>query len=177
MKPADRRVTRTRKAIYQAFLDLLNSQGYEALTVLAIIEKADVGRSTFYAHYESKESLLEQLCQELFHHLFKRQSSWTTNAYLGHIFKHFYHNQDHITSLLLSKNDYFLRQLQIEVEKHLYPMIATEYLNKQTNVPASYRKYYVSSLFIASITWWMSQRKKVQPEELVEYFLTMLNPL
>ena len=50
MTAQDRRITKTRKAIYQAFLQLLNQKDYEAITVQEIIDLADVGRSTFYSH-------------------------------------------------------------------------------------------------------------------------------
>lgn len=69
MTAQDRRITKTRKAIYNAFLQLLNLKDYETITVQEIIDLADVGRSTFYSHYESKELLLDELCQKLFHHL------------------------------------------------------------------------------------------------------------
>ena len=72
MPKRDRRVSKTKKAIYQAFLQLLNDKGYDATTVQDIIDLADVGRSTFYCHYESKELLLDELCRYLFHHLFER---------------------------------------------------------------------------------------------------------
>ena len=62
MPAQDRRITKTRKAIYSAFLQLLNQKDYETITVQEIIDLADVGRSTFYSHYESKELLLDELC-------------------------------------------------------------------------------------------------------------------
>ncbi|WP_369123184.1 TetR/AcrR family transcriptional regulator, partial [Staphylococcus haemolyticus] len=48
MQKRDRRVSKTKKAIYQAFLQVLNDKGYDATTVQDIIDLADVGRSTFY---------------------------------------------------------------------------------------------------------------------------------
>ena len=89
MTAQDRRITKTRKAIYQAFLYLLNQKDYEAITVQEIIDLADVGRSTFYSHYESKELLLDELCQKLFHHLFERTQYLSPQDYLAHIFQHF----------------------------------------------------------------------------------------
>ena len=126
MTAQDRRITKTRKAIYNAFLQLLNQKDYEAITVQEIIDLADVGRSTFYSHYESKELLLDELCQKLFHHLFERAEHLSPQDYLAHIFQHFKKNQDHVTSLLLSKNDYFIRQLRKELEHDVYPMVADE---------------------------------------------------
>lgn len=174
MTKPDRRVLKTRKAIYQAFLDLLNDKGYEAITVQDIIDLADVGRSTFYAHYESKESLLNQLCQELFHHFFEAHPTIDTRSYLAHLLSHFRKNQDRIASLLLSNNPYFIRMLRAELEHDVYPMIARSYLPKAEQVPESYRKHFVTSHFIASVSWWLSQRDPISETELVDYFLVML---
>ncbi len=60
---------------------------------------ADVGRSTFYAHYASKEALLEELCHDLFHHLFTGREDADVKTLLVHIFKHFRTNQDRVASL------------------------------------------------------------------------------
>jgi AcrR family transcriptional regulator len=59
MKPEeDRRVARTRDALKKAFVDLLLSKGYAAISVHDIAERANVGRSTFYMHFRSREDLL-----------------------------------------------------------------------------------------------------------------------
>ncbi len=57
-KPADRRVSRTRRSIDVAFLTLLQRRGYEAVAVSDIVREADIGRATFYEHYTSKDDLL-----------------------------------------------------------------------------------------------------------------------
>jgi AcrR family transcriptional regulator len=54
----DRRVRRTRRALIDAFLCLVEEKGYEKTTVQDILDRADVGRSTFYAHYRDKEAVL-----------------------------------------------------------------------------------------------------------------------
>jgi AcrR family transcriptional regulator len=54
----DRRVRRTESAIRAAFESLIAEKGYSAVTIQDILERADVGRSTFYAHYRDKEDLL-----------------------------------------------------------------------------------------------------------------------
>ena len=58
MVETDRRVRRTRRTLTEAFVALVLEQGYERLTVQDILDRADVGRSTFYAHFRDKESLL-----------------------------------------------------------------------------------------------------------------------
>jgi len=54
----DRRILKTKRALADAFKHLLLEKGYDAITIQDIIDRANVGRSTFYAHYESKEQLL-----------------------------------------------------------------------------------------------------------------------
>jgi AcrR family transcriptional regulator len=54
----DRRVRRTRDLLRRALLSLVQEQGYERITVQDILDRADVGRSTFYAHYRDKDDLL-----------------------------------------------------------------------------------------------------------------------
>lgn len=54
----DRRVVRTREALYDALVGLIRERDYDAITVADILERADVGRSTFYAHFTGKDDLL-----------------------------------------------------------------------------------------------------------------------
>jgi AcrR family transcriptional regulator len=56
----DRRTDRTRALLMTAFVDLVLSDGYDAVTVEHIAERANVGRSTFYLHYTGKEAILKQ---------------------------------------------------------------------------------------------------------------------
>jgi AcrR family transcriptional regulator len=53
----DRRAARTRAALSRALVSLVRSKGYEAATVAEVCAAADVGRSTFYAHYAGKDDL------------------------------------------------------------------------------------------------------------------------
>ncbi len=55
--PMDRRISRTRGLLQHAFIALIMRKGYDATTIQDICEEANVGRSTFYSHYTSKEDL------------------------------------------------------------------------------------------------------------------------
>lgn len=54
----DRRVTRTKRRLKQALLDLIDEVGYDSITIKQLTDRADVARSTFYSHYGDKEDLL-----------------------------------------------------------------------------------------------------------------------
>jgi AcrR family transcriptional regulator len=54
----DRRVERTEQQLRQALVSLIRERGFESLTVQDIIDRANVGRATFYAHFDNKDDLL-----------------------------------------------------------------------------------------------------------------------
>ena len=53
----DRRVARTRTMLQHALISMILKKDYEAITISDICDAANVGRSTFYAHYASKDDL------------------------------------------------------------------------------------------------------------------------
>ena len=61
IRPVDRRVRRTQKAIRDAFISLVLERGYDHVLIEEIAERADIGRATFYAHYSDKDDLFAQL--------------------------------------------------------------------------------------------------------------------
>jgi AcrR family transcriptional regulator len=61
----DRRVRRTRAAVQRALLELMIEKGYEAVTATDLIERADIGRSTFYAHFTDKRQVLDDNLDDL----------------------------------------------------------------------------------------------------------------
>ncbi|MDQ0058961.1 TetR/AcrR family transcriptional regulator [Paenibacillus harenae] len=60
----DLRILKTRKAIKEAFLTLVQTKGYERITIQDIADEAVINRNTFYLHYVDKPDLMENLCQE-----------------------------------------------------------------------------------------------------------------
>lgn len=64
-KITDRRVLKTRLALRNAFLELLPEKGWDELSVQDICDQANVGRSTFYIHFQNKEELLSNGLNDL----------------------------------------------------------------------------------------------------------------
>ena len=117
----DRRQKKTREAIFNAFTELLSKKHYNQITVGEIIEKADIGRATFYAHFETKDFLLKELCEELFCHIFdateksgvKHKHIFNCDApssVILHLLQHLQKNDNKILDLLgCENNELFLR--------------------------------------------------------------------
>jgi AcrR family transcriptional regulator len=61
----DRRTVRTQILLRQSLFSLMAERDYDAITVQNILERANIGRSTFYAHFSSKDELLN-VCLEMF---------------------------------------------------------------------------------------------------------------
>lgn len=61
----DRRVQKTRKLLQDALIELVAEKGYESVTIQEILDRANVGRSTFYAHFQDKDQLLHSILDRL----------------------------------------------------------------------------------------------------------------
>lgn len=58
-----RSAVRSRRLIHQAFLELLQEKDFEKITVTDIVKRADINRSTFYAHYPDVRGMVEALLE------------------------------------------------------------------------------------------------------------------
>lgn len=70
---ADPRVLRTRQIIREAFRALLQNKGFDAITIKDIAQRATINRATFYAHYEDKYALLDEITALTFENMIPEQ--------------------------------------------------------------------------------------------------------
>ena len=177
----DRRQRKTREAIFHAFTRLLSQKDFNQITVGEIIDEADIGRATFYAHFETKDYLLKAFCEELFCHIFDAESKeehhrhifdceGADSAFL-HLFRHIKHNDNNILALLSSQNNglflqYFRHNLEILIEDQL----ASFDNRKAPSLPDAFWKNHIIATFVETLKWWISNGRKESPETITDYF-------
>ncbi len=61
-----RQVRKTKQALRDALIQLVDERGFDALTVKDITDRADVGRATFYVHFEDKTALLKSIADVVY---------------------------------------------------------------------------------------------------------------
>lgn len=174
----DRRQRKTREAIFRAFILLLSQKSFNKITVDEIINLADVGRATFYAHFETKDFLLRDLCSELFDHLFDIENKNNLFKCDGcdlvflHLFRHVKENDNNIGKLLSSNNnDIFLQYFKSGV-RMLVTQRATDFEHRKPKiVPQDFWIDHVTSVFINTLRWWLENDLALSPEQINEYFL------
>ena len=178
----DRRQRKTRNAIFEAFIKLLSQRNYERITVGEIIALADVGRATFYAHFETKEYLLKELCRELFAHVFEAETGEETahahifdcdapDSVFLHLFRHLQKNDNHILDLLSCQNNgLFLSYFKEELKKLIYHQLPRFAHRKADSLPEDFWVDHIAATFVETVRWWLENGKKETPEQITEYF-------
>ena len=165
-------ISKTKKAIYQAFLQLLNAKATRPLLfkISLISQMWDVlpftvtmrVRNYFWTSFAATSSIIS----------LKRAIHFNRGLPRPPL-SPFSENQDHITSLLFSKNDYFLRQLHKELEHHVYSVMADDLKEAHTNLPTSYLQHLVVSNFIETLTWWLKKGQDFTYQEVVQFYLDL----
>ncbi|MBQ6806050.1 MAG: TetR/AcrR family transcriptional regulator [Lachnospiraceae bacterium] len=185
----DRRQKKSREAIFNAFTSLLSEKNYNQISVQEIIDTADVGRTTFYAHFETKDYLLKDLCEELFGHIidtamglphghYHYSCGNATDSVFLHLLRHLQENDRHILELLSSQNnDLFLRYFKSNLKKLIISQYAQKGLLKNSKLPEDYLVNHITSSFVETVSWWLSHDMKESPEQITEYFLKTIEPI
>lgn len=178
----DRRQRKTREAIFSAFIELLHEKEFGQITVGQIIEKADVGRATFYAHFETKEFLLKALCEDLFCHVFDtNHGGRETHRHMFrceppdsvflHLLRHLLSNDNHILELLDSRNnDLFLRYFKENLRELVAGQLALFAHRKSPKLPEDFWVEHIASTFVETVRWWVGSGMQASPETVLEYF-------
>ena len=174
----DRRQRKTRQAIFDSFRELLEHNRYENITVQDIIDKADVGRSTFYAHFETKDALLKAICSDIFEHIFKGEicdypgQTHNLQQKLAHILWHLENHRKDIKGLLCCESaELFMGYIE-DYLRELFGMHLEEFSKA---VPREFLLNHLTKSFAAVIKWSVKDKTDTTPEETAGYFMTLVS--
>lgn len=178
----DRRQKKTRDAIFRAFGSLLEKKRFENITVQEIIDEANVGRSTFYAHFETKDELLRSMCTDIFHHVFTEElpqehdhdysaGSKSLELKLGHVLYHLRENRLNLKGLLSSESGELFLSFFKDYLRDLFGRYLHEF---HSHVPEDYLLHHLSGSFAETVKWWVSQNMTLPPESVAAYYMAVI---
>lgn len=184
-RPRDRRVQRTRTLLHEALGSLLGESPYDAITVTDILERADVGRSTFYTHFHNKDELLVSAMRELLGSIRLAPAvSQTRSARLtGFGLPLLEHIHRHRHGSVVKKDP----RKWADVHGHLRAVVGdmlTSDLKRNADtrpklglaLPPDLVGKHIASTFILVLNWWLESRNELLPDEVNELFNALILP-
>jgi len=188
MDKSDRRVRRTRESLHKALISLTLEKNYDSITVQEVLDRANVGRSTFYTHFQSLNELLisgtHELRRTLHTALENRRKSAKRHenvvAFSHAMFDHAYGYRNVYFALLNTGAWPIVRQqLQDVLEELIRRECKAEIAKLKTansDVPVDLFVHYLTSAFFAVLIWWMDRRSRLTPSQIDDVFRSLVLP-
>ena len=179
----DKRKEKTINAIYNAFAKTIREKDYDDITIQDLLEEASISRSTFYAHFKTKDELLLSISNHIFEHVFsKTLQEEKTHDFskdiiidyrhlIEHIFYHVKDERELFEGILSNKvNALFLMEFRVQISKFVssyfanYPMI-------NSLIPLELRKSLAIEEFIVVLEYWVQNNFQETPEEIAGFYI------
>jgi AcrR family transcriptional regulator len=178
MVKIDRRTQRTRELLQKSLIELINERGYDAITVQDIVDRANVGRTTFYLHYNSKDELfischqaivnkfrigpLDPLSREEI--LSPEAPSSMTSAY-----QHLEESRALLYSIFQGKEGLLiLRRIRDWNAQEIKSNLRANFVEADSMIPFDILASYLAGAQIALLQWWLEKRQPHTLENLAQ---------
>ena len=184
----DRRQQKTRAAIFDAFEYLLSQKKYSKITIRDIIDQANVGRTTFYEHFETKDALLSEMCADLFHHIFSTEgpesshdfplSQGDSRTVVTHILYHLREGRRSMIRLISGESsEIFLFYFKQYLDDMVLPFLMSGMEQKNERLPNDFLRNHICGSFLNMVQWWIREGMQETPEQLSDYFMAVIEPI
>jgi AcrR family transcriptional regulator len=177
----DRRVVRTRKLLRDALMALILEEGYDAISIQDITDKANLGRATFYLHFKDKDELLMEVMDQFIEELLAQvpllsEAHWQMED-SKHIIKLFdlaAENYDLFRILTIGSGGISAhRQLQRSIAAHITTSIEEdiEALDASPVIPPDFIANHFAGSLLSTIYWWLDNDLPYSVEEMADMFI------
>jgi AcrR family transcriptional regulator len=173
MSGTDRRILRTRDTLGDALMELMHEKAFDDITVQEVLDRAEVGRSTFYRHYRDKDDLFLSDVEdffEMFGSLLKRQgASKKRLAPVRELFTHVRDAKDFQAALVASgKIDDVLILGQGSFARSI-----EERLQAAGVATHAAQGHALAGSLFSLLDWWIDKGMSADPGEMDELFHRM----
>lgn len=184
MEPyVDKRIQRSVKALKEAFLTCLEQKPFQEITISEIVRLANYNRGTFYAHFESKEHLLQSLIDETLKNMLKeiqvpyehlqQVDMRALDANSITVFQYFLNNKRLFRILLSTHIQVDMRhQIGLAIEELFIQQY--EYELTSSNVDIKWLYVYRAHGLAAMIIRWIEEDFSTPAQEMAEQVLQLM---
>lgn len=182
----DRRVSRTRRQLRTALMELILERGYNALTIEDITERADLGRTTFYLHYRDKEELLVESLGEIAEELRVQVEKVADQAVeeggrpvnpVAIVFRHVDDNRDLYRIILQgegsNKGASRIRDIIEAAAADYFAKRMSGFVSAPPEVPRGVVAGYFAAAMLGFIALWLEKELPYQGDEAAGLFMTL----
>lgn len=174
----DRRSQRTRRALSDALVQFIQEKEYSSITVGDIAGRANVGRSTFYAHYQDKDALLIDQMDRVIESLSQASPHpqafpyFPSLGFLQHVGGSHY---EIYRSLVWGPGmDLISKHLQKSLSKRVEQGLRDS--DRGYEVPLPILANLVTGSFLTLLKWWLENKRIYSPEQMDEIFKKVTLP-
>jgi AcrR family transcriptional regulator len=177
----DRRSQRTRQLVLSATLALLFERRYDEITVQDILDRANIGRSTFYTHYFDKQdvltSIVEQQIELLTQQLAERNAEHTLIPSLE-MFQHVQRHEQYFRAMLRGEaGEPFWEAAQSGMTRAIEQALAgIVTIGVTPRVPVPIVAQYLAGALLNLLKWWVVAESHYSPEQMDEMFQRLALP-
>ena len=175
----DRRSQRTRQALGDALMELMMERGYESVSIKDITDRANVGRSTFYAHYADKNELFasqfDRMIETLIQHALKDASDRNPFFPSLGLFQHVREMWKLYRILSWEPGmNLHAQSLQKSVSEKIEQQLLTS--GKKYRFPTAIIANYLAGSLLSMLKWWLDNKMIYPPEQMDEMFCKLALP-
>lgn len=161
---------RTRQLLQDALIALMIEKGYEATTVQDIIDRANVGRATFYAHFADKQTLLASRLEDLRTLLLASQRSASSLGYSLAMLEHAHGHRQLYAAILGRASGAIVLQRIHRMIADLAALDLKATGDKLTPDQRILAAEFIAGAFMAVLTWWLDRGTTLSPQEVDDIF-------